>query len=259
MADIGYLGVALVVLGTGAVAAALAGATRRLFRFEILRRHHEVGSAVFLQLGVVFAVLLAFVFSEVWTEYNSAAEALDHECGALNGVIILSHALPPAARGQMKTLLGDYTAAVIGKEFPSMEKGEAHKDAEASYQDLWLGAVALPAEQAKDMAIRDNILSLLTTAHQNRDDRLFQMNHRLPALIWSLLLALSAVLITQLLFFGMEYITSQMLFTGAFAASLVFILLIVHFLNHPFEGMLRVSPKAFHETAAKVAALPGST
>lgn len=31
---------------------------------DLRRLHHDVGSVVFLQLGVVFAVLLAFVFSE---------------------------------------------------------------------------------------------------------------------------------------------------------------------------------------------------
>lgn len=60
------------------VASALLGAgapllVRRRVSLEALRSHHEVGSYVFLQMGVVFAVLLAFVFSEVWIEHNSAA------------------------------------------------------------------------------------------------------------------------------------------------------------------------------------------
>lgn len=33
---------------------------------DLRRRQHDVGSVVFLQFGVVFAVLLAFVFREAW-------------------------------------------------------------------------------------------------------------------------------------------------------------------------------------------------
>src|SRR4029077_19234369 len=42
--------------------------------------YHEVGYAVFLQLGVIFAVLLAFVFNGVWSDYNTASRAIDSEC-----------------------------------------------------------------------------------------------------------------------------------------------------------------------------------
>ena len=76
-----YPAVALIALGSGLIAGALSWTTRKLVRIEALRRHHEIGSAVFLQLGVVFAVLLAFVFSEVWSEYNTAANAINEECG----------------------------------------------------------------------------------------------------------------------------------------------------------------------------------
>jgi hypothetical protein len=63
-----------------------------------LRRYHEVGYAVFLQLGVIFAVLLAFVFNNVWSDYNVAAQAIDSECPSLHGIAILSDRLPSPAR-----------------------------------------------------------------------------------------------------------------------------------------------------------------
>jgi len=49
----------------------------------------------FLQLGVVFAVLLAFVFSEAWGEYNEAAQAVDLEVSAMHGVAMISATLGP--------------------------------------------------------------------------------------------------------------------------------------------------------------------
>jgi len=257
MKGLSYPEVVAIVLGAGAFAAMLAWLTRRLVRIDVLRRHHEVGGPVFLQLGVMFAVLLAFVFSEVWSEYNNAASAMDQECGALNGVAMLSTTLSPPARQRMKTLLGTYVEDVVAREFPSMLERRASQATEDAFQALWVGAARLPVERAEDAAIRDNMLSLLARAHQNRDIRLFEMTRALPGLIWLLLFFFTVILVGFLLFFGVEYVVSQMAFTGAFAACLAFILVVVQLLDFPFEGVLRLPPTGFQETLSKIAALPG--
>ena len=48
------------VLGAGLVAAITCALLHRIVHRDTFRRYHEVGYAVFLQLGVIFAVLLAF-------------------------------------------------------------------------------------------------------------------------------------------------------------------------------------------------------
>ena len=65
------------VLGTGIVAAFICALLHRIVHRDTFRRYHEVGYAVFLQLGVIFAVLLAFVFNNVWSNYNVASQAID--------------------------------------------------------------------------------------------------------------------------------------------------------------------------------------
>ncbi|MEJ0017119.1 MAG: DUF4239 domain-containing protein [Acetobacteraceae bacterium] len=257
MPDPGYVMVIALVLATGLIGAGLAWVTRRYVHLDVLRRHHEVGSAVFLQLGVLFAVLLAFVFNEVWSEYNSAADAIEQECGALNGVAMLSAALPAASRQQVQSLLAAYTDDVITREFPAMVHRRADIHSEVAFQSLWLGVAALPGVREQDTVLRGAMLSLVERAHQNRDLRLFQMSTGLPGLIWLLLLSFVVVLVAFLLFFAVEYIVSQMIFTGAFAACLVFILLVVKLLDFPFEGVLRLAPTDFQETAQKIATLPG--
>ena len=51
-----------------------------------------------------------------------------------------------------------------------------------------------------------------------------------------------------LLFFGVEYIVSQMVFSGVFGGCLAFIMVIVQLLDYPFEGALRLLPSGFQET-----------
>ena len=109
-----YTGLGGLVLGTGLVAAFACALLHRIVHHDRFRRYHDVGYAVFLQLGVIFAVLLAFVFNGVWSDYNTASQAIDSECASLHGIAILSDRLPSPAR---KAILD------AAKSFPSPASG----------------------------------------------------------------------------------------------------------------------------------------
>ena len=111
-----------VVLGTGLVAAFLCALLHRIVHGDRFRRYHEVGYAVFLQLGVIFAVLLAFVFNNVWSDYNVASQAIDSECASLHGIAILSDRLPSPARDAILDDLHTYLTTVLDREWPDMQR-----------------------------------------------------------------------------------------------------------------------------------------
>jgi hypothetical protein len=252
-----YLGVAVTVLGVALVAGVLAWGMRRVVRFEALRHHHEVGSAVFLQLGVIYAVLLAFVFNEVWSEYNTAADAINQECGSLHGVSILATSLPPAAGTPIELALRKYLAAVIESEWPAMQRREASARARQDFEALWHGVADRDATKGIDDPTRSQLMAELSSAHRWRETRLFQMTLHVPGLMWVLLIGLGAILIGFLLCFGIVYVGSQVMFTATFAASIALVLAVVHCLDFPFEGALRLPPTDFQATLQKVAADQG--
>src|SRR5215471_9329122 len=97
-----YAAAISIILISVILAAFITGLLHRLTEFDLRREHHDVGSVVFLQLGVVFAVLLAFVFDEVWSQYNEAARAIDLEISAMHGTAMIAATLDPA---QAKTIL----------------------------------------------------------------------------------------------------------------------------------------------------------
>jgi hypothetical protein len=56
-----YGGAISTTLIAGIIAVFATAFSHRLIEFDLRRHHHDVGSVVSMQLGVVFAVLLAFV------------------------------------------------------------------------------------------------------------------------------------------------------------------------------------------------------
>src|SRR5215471_3618698 len=167
------------VLGTGIAAAFICTLLHRIVHRDTFRRYHEVGYAVFLQLGVIFAVLLAFVFNNVWSNYDVASRAIDSECGSLHGIAILSERLPSQARDAILDNLHAYLTTVLNQEWPDMQRRNESQGADARFQLLWQTVETVNTDPA-DNQIRGQLLSLVAAAHQSRETRLFQMTQSVP-------------------------------------------------------------------------------
>jgi hypothetical protein len=247
-----YGSASVLVLASGLLAGFVAGQVRRRVRLDSLRRHHEIGSAVFLQMGVVFAVLLAFVFNEVWGEYNTAAEAISRESGDLRVAALLAGNLPLDSRESVKALIASYLSTVIEEEWPAMSERHDSPAAETRLRQLALGVTTLPMNTTQQADTRSEIAALLRSASQYRQMRLFQMVQGIPPMLWFMLLAFSVTLVGFLFFFGIDNVWSQMVFTGVFAAALALLLVILSMLDYPFEGAMRLSPAPFSDTLLHV-------
>jgi len=239
------------VLGTGLVAAFICALLHRFVHRDMFRRYHEVGYAVFLQLGVIFAVLLAFVFNNVWSNYNVASQAIDSECGSLHGIAILSDRLRSPARDPILKDLRAYLTTVIDQEWADMQRRKESQAADTRFQLLWQTVETVNTGPADDQ-IRDQLLSLLAAAHQSRETRLYQMTQGVPGLIWGLLIIFSSTLTGCMLVFAAEASTSKAILVGVFTSSLTLALLTVRVLDFPFESALQLSSRDFSETLKKV-------
>ena len=239
------------VLGTGLVAAFTCALLHRIIHHDTFRRYHEVGYAVFLQLGVIFAVLLAFVFNNVWSNYNVASQAIDSECASLHGIAILGDRLPSPARNAILDDLHAYLTTVLDREWPDMQRRKESQAADARFQLLWQTVETVNTDPA-DNQIRGQLLSLLATAHQSRETRLFQMRQGVPGLVWSLLIVFASGLVGCMLVFAAEASLSKAVLVGVFTSSLTLALLTVRELDFPFESALQLSSRDFNETLGKV-------
>jgi hypothetical protein len=246
-----YIELGGLVLGTGLIAAFICVLLHRILHHDTFRRYHEVGHAVFLQLGVIFAVLLAFVFNNVWSNYNVASQSIDSECGSLHGIAILSDRLPAPARAAILDGLHAYVRTVIDREWPDMQQRSESQTADARLQSLWQAVETVNTDPA-DSQIRGQLLSLLAAAHQSRETRLYQMKQSVPGLIWSLLIIFASALIGCMLVFAAETSLSKAVLVGVFTSSLTLALLTVRMLDFPFESALQLSSRDFSETLKKI-------
>jgi hypothetical protein len=236
--------VACLVVGLCAAAAALASLiVSRTVPMEMRRRHYEVGSQVFLQIGVMFAVLLAFVFSEVWGQYNTAAQAINGECGALHGAAMLANALPDGKGRPLNQAIATYAGTVIDKEWPLMARRQRSAEAVEDFRIAFDLAARLNPTQPGDAAIKSQVLTLLSLAHAERETRTFQVDLGLPLAMWIVLSLLALFLV------------SFVLFASAFTGCTVMVLVLVRMLDFPFEGALSLANTDFVKMLGEVSTM----
>ncbi|MGH6864376.1 MAG: hypothetical protein ACRECN_08970, partial [Methylocella sp.] len=244
------------ILIAGLFAAAATALIQRRFEIDFRRRHHDVGSVVFLQLGVVFAVLLAFVFNEAWGEYNEAAQAIDLEVSAMHGVAMIAATLEPAQANTILAAERAYLEAVADKEWPIMARHRT-RDVETSHklEVLFQDAANLQLSDPGEHAKKAEILSLLAQAHTHRETRIFQANSGIPVPLWCVLIAFTTILALFVSFSGIQHRTTAVAIAACFTAGIVSILVIARLLDYPFEGALALRPANFIEVIGKVSGL----
>ena len=249
-----YWAAGLVVL----VAAAMAGASSYLISKSIgaerQRQRQAFGAPVFQQVGIMFSVLLSFVFSEVWSEYNIAAQAISHECGALHGAAMLASALPrDTGRGVNEAILS-YATTVVAVEWPLMAKRRRSAEAAEAFRVALDRAARLAPAQPADLTIRSQLLGQLIEAHGFRETRTFQITAGLPLMIWIVLIGMALVLDGFLLLAGTE-IRSHVFLAAAAAGSTAAALVMVRMLDFPFEGALALPEGDFYKLVGEVGRL----
>ena len=239
----------LIVLAAGLAAALVGVVLDRNLTLESRRRHHEVGSQIFQLTGIMYSVLLAFVFSEVWTEYNTAAQAINTECSAMHGTAMLANTLPHDDARRINAALLNYTHIVLRQEWRAMrDRQRTPEAAEALRGALTAAAQAPPGE------VKAQILQLLAEAHAARETRLFQMGLTIPPAIWVVVIIIGVTLIGFVLLSATEP-PGTVVLSASFTISIAMVLVLVRMLDYPFEGALALGNDDFQKIQRQLGTL----
>jgi len=252
-----YAAAILIVALSATVAAGASYVVDRLVSLETRRRNHEIGGQVFQLIGVMFSVMLAFVFSEVWSEYNTAAQAIQSECGALHGTAMLANALPDKMGRPVNQALLGYVNAVITVEWPKMAKERRSLDAAEGLRSALDLAARLDVTRPVDVSTHGQILRLLAEAHAHRETRIFQLTLGLPSAMWVVLIVLASILTAFVVLSGTEGV-GTMIFACSFTASIAAVLVLVRMLDFPFEGALALGNADFVKLGGEISQLLAS-
>ncbi|MCA1702252.1 MAG: DUF4239 domain-containing protein [Actinobacteria bacterium] len=244
------LGMGIVAL---AVAIAIAGAVlvRRSVELSTLEAHHDVAGFILAVVGVVYAVLLAFVVIAVWEEFNEAQATADEEAVAVGSVyrdvLALGKKGVPA-----REALQVYAQSVVDADWQQM--ATYHREARQTNEALtrvWRALEGLQSPTTSDSPFYDDAIMRLHDASELRRERIAQSGSGVPTPIWGVLIAGALITVGFTYLFGVGNFRAQALMLSALSSLIGLALFLILVLDLPFTGDLGVGPSLMQDIVRK--------
>lgn len=237
-----YIGVSLLILWF----------VRILFHNKQTEAFHVAATVGFANLGVLYAVLIAFVFVEVQARHNELRSLIDNEAATVNDLYRDAEVLAPEADNQLRAKLIDYARQVVELEWPAMKETQKLVDFQGS-SSLHGGAMPalwrayydiIPKTERESIWLRASVQNLdeLSTLRMNR---WIQSQESLNTMMWTLLLG-GAVLTTVFFsVFHVENFWMHAVISGLLNGIIAFILFLLFSFDNPFIGGAEIEPTPF--------------
>lgn len=247
-------GAGLVVVGGFVVVTVAIGFVVDRFAPRRVRiEHNDLAGFILAVIGVVYAVLLAFVTIGVWERYQQAEERTFNETAML-AVAYRDADVFPGGRELRKTIR-EYAETVIQDEWPKMRRGEQSRHADKLMERIDRIVRAMPVKSAGQQDVHDQILAAINLAQNDRDTRLSEDATGVNAMMWVVLIAGAVITVAFTFLFGFKHDVMQVLMTGSLALLIGLVLFLTVTLNYPYRGGISVQPEAFHAAIREFAAI----
>jgi hypothetical protein len=228
----------LIVLTALAMAGPLL--VRRRIALERLRTNNEVAGFKFAAIGVLYAVLLAFVVIIAWERFANAERALVMEAGAAATAYRLAPGLGEAPAAAVRSRLAAYLQSVLDDDWPAMATGHSSPVTTRALNSVFDAVVQFRPADLHDADVQQDLLHELDQLTQARRDRLVMAAGTVPGAIWFVLFLGAVLTIAFTFFFGTQNVITQSLMTGVLAALIFSAVLVIIAIDRPFTGAVVV-------------------
>jgi len=234
-------GILLVIVPT---ALAMVGPVlaRKIVGLERLSTNNEVAGFKFAVVGVLYAVLLAFIVIVVWQKFSDAETDVSREAGAAATVYRLTGGIDAQSRAALRGDLTAYLNSAIADDWKAMAEGRSSRKTTQALNALYAAALAYQPTDSRGVAIMAEILDQLDKIIEARRARLVKSSGTVPGVIWLVLFGGAVLTIGFTFFFGTENLRAQSLMTGILTMLIMSGLLIIVSIDRPFTGAVRVEP-----------------
>jgi hypothetical protein len=247
------LAVCIAVFGSAALSVGGLLAFHYTVPHKLRSMHNDLAGFVLAIVGVIYAVLLAFIAVAVWQNYTDVDSLVQTEANLVDDLYRDTVSLPPEVAIQLRQNLFDYTETVVHKEWPRMALSmPPHQKGWRVLDSFHLTLAQLNPTDAPMLAVQTDMLETLDKLYDVRRGRFHAAAAGLPAIVWWNLLVGAAILIVFSYLFGAPRLTMHAIMVGLLGSSIGLVLMLIVLLNSPFLGRSQVSSQPFQLLRAAV-------
>jgi hypothetical protein len=210
---------------------------------ERARAFKMISPGMLALLGIIFALLVAFLASQVWSQSDRANVAVDREASALRGVVLLAAGFPGEPERRLQELVRRHIQNVVTQEWPAMARGtETLTIVPAPLDEALRFTLALtPRGEGQAVAQREIVTALLS-ALEARRQRIILSESSINGVKWTVLLVQAGLTFIAIALIHSENRAANRIILAIFATAvgMAFVLLAAH--SRPFTGGRSVQP-----------------
>jgi hypothetical protein len=228
-----------------------------LFHFSvphsIRRAHNEVVGFILSVIGVIYAVLLAFIAVAVWEDFGRADALVQTEANLVGNLYRDTVGLPdPLATGLRHTLFV-YAETVVQDEWPALAAGRVEDAAGWQLLDKFhLSLIQFHSSDFGSQAIESEMIRSLNALYDARRGRFHAAAEGLPRILWWNLIAGAGLTVLFSYLFGVPSLPMHMVMVALLGAAIALVLSLIILLDNPFRGQNHVSAEPFERLVRTV-------
>jgi hypothetical protein len=208
-------------------------------------------SGVFGVIATGFSVLLGFIVFLAFTSYDSSRAGAEAEARTVAQQIQTAQFFDRATASELTGELVCYARWVAGPEWEAMEDGAVEEGANRWGATLFRTTRGIDPQSPVAQSAYDKWLDETSDRQDARQDRIHGAAGVIPTPLWIVLLAISVIVFTFMLFFADpgEGAVTQSILMGSVVAIITMLLLLLQFLDHPFAaGVGQLKPTEMERT-----------
>jgi len=192
-------------------------------------------------LGILFALLAAFVASQVWSDFEHASVAVQREASALRAVVLLTSAFPPETRAHLEALVGRHIENTVRQEWPDMAASRASlKMTPASLAEALQTTLALVPRGDGQVVAQRELVAALHSALDARRQRIILSGSGVNWVKWTGLLLEAIAAVVGIVFVHCDNRKTAALAMAVFSATVAVVVVLILSHDRPFTGPISV-------------------
>ena len=228
-----------------AIALALLWVVRRYFGYDTLTDANPVSGMFAGIIGALNGIMIAFLISTVWTDYQQAEETITREAIATVTLRRLATALPSDAAAVLSRHTQEYARSVIDDEWPSMRERKESPATRQALERMWLATLRIEPRSPREQVLVSQIVAELREVRHARRSRLLACTRTLPALLWWVVFAGATATVISTFFLGVRSLAIHAVQSALLVTTLSIALMTLVDLRQPFSGRVRIDARAF--------------
>lgn len=238
----------LIVGGFVALTVGIGTIVSKLFPQQVRLEHNDLAGFILAVIGVVYAVLLAFVAVTVWERFEAAETRSYEEASALSVVYRDADDFPQGR--QIRSLLRSYATLIAEDEWSAMARGTQSPEAGALIERIDRSVRQLDIRSLRQEDVHQQMLGAMDLALRDRDVRLTMSSTGISDVMWLVLLLGAVVTVAFTYLFGYRHGAMRSVMAGSLGLLIGLVLFLTVSLDYPFKGGITVGPEAFEDLHA---------